>query len=441
MDQHSLAKLARNSNIWVRCSVAINPSTPSNLLDELASDPFQEVRARVGCNPSTPLHVLARLANDNVPVVRANVEINPKWASWAARREMGISQTQTKDEGIRVPQPKAKKPTNLAARKPHRPVVSARLRKMDVVGPYEQGSGIQKVKRLKLDDDIDQLVTRLIAICRSGADFLQAEDANRYVYLLHNLSAFKIPAFLRTWMNGKRSTVRTGLLPIHDLRHIIGHWIMSYFGDTNPLMPHFALNAAEFIQRMMRGCWEESPDGLRIESIMEATFEAQHLDFDGEFQREFRRRFNPTTRGVVPRNAEFIWLRKADGQSVSPDYLPPGSVFAFDVTECHLSGTISSPAQITIKNQHGNLTPDICRDFQLHGVIRPLTSSPTIFGQFLEQRGSGQSVRLPFRWITDVVVLNPIGKTASFLPVPTWIEQSTESQSAKKRPKVVNPFR
>ena len=84
--------------------------------------------------------------------------------------------------------------------------------------------------------------------------------------------------------------------------------------------------------------------------------------------------------------------------------------------------------------------PDICRDFQLHGIIRPLTSSPTIFGQFLDQRGSGQPIRVPFRWITNVVVVNPGSKTASLLPMPTWIERETLEPSLKRRSRIEDRF-
>jgi hypothetical protein len=472
MEKHQLIELAKDSNVWVRCSVAANPSAPPSVLNELASDPSQEVRSHVGSNPSTPVHTLARLAADLVPVVRASAKNNPSAQNTVSNNndrlhvdsnpstpvqtfarlandlvpvgrasvknspfaQNGVSYSNEKirrlrdskhEGGTKPSQVQVKKPTNRRRVDSNRLVVDAQPGKRNVERPYEQVSGTESVLTLlKPDDAIDQLIARLIVICRRGADFLEARDSKRYVYFLRDLSAFKIPSYLRTWITGSRSTVRTGILPINELRHVIGHWVMSYFGDANPLMPHFALNTAEFIHRMMRGCREEGPDGLRIEPVVEGTFE-ERLHFDLEFQREFRRKFNPTTRVVVPSNAEFVWSRKLDGQSVAVDYLPSGSVFAFDVTECYLSDTLTDTPQIVIRGEQCNPKPDICRDFQLHGAIRPLSSSPTIFGQYLEQRGSGQFVKVPFRWVTDVVVLNPNGKTAALLPMPTWIEDRT----------------
>jgi hypothetical protein len=434
LSKNPLITLAKDSSIWVRCSVAANPSAPSNVLDELASDPSQEVRSHAGGNPSTPVHALARLANDPVPVVRASVKANPSAQNGVADKGEKIRGSRSLRDGgkTKVPQAQVEKFADRGTSNSNRPKVGTRLRENSVTRRYEQGSAAPLVNRLKPDGDIDQLIGRLIAICNTGADFLKAEDANRYVRFLRNLSAFRMPTYLQRSIGGIRSTARTGKLPIRDLGYVIEPWVMSYFSDTNPLMPHFALDSAEFIRRMMRGCWEESSDGLRIEPVMDGTYE-EHSNFGLEFQREFRRKYNPTTRGVVPRNAEFVWLLRANGQSISPDYLPAGSVFAFDVTECHLSETLTEMPRIEMRDEQGNSRPDICRDFQLHGVIRPLSSSPTLFGQFLEQKGSGQFVRLPFRWITDAVVLNPNGQSASLLPIATWIDEATGRPSAKKR--------
>jgi hypothetical protein len=430
--ENPLIRLAKDNSIWVRCTVAANPSAPSNVLDELASDPSQEVRSHAGGNPSTPVHALARLANDPVPVVRASVKANPSAQNGVTDKgEKPRGSRSLRDGGkTKVPQAQVEKFADQGTSNSNRHKVGTPLRETSVTRRYEHGFAAPLVNRLKPDDDIDQLIGRLIAICKTGADFLKAEDANRYVHFLRNLSAFRMPTYLQN-ATGIRSTARTGKLPIRDLRHVIEPWVMSYFSDRKPLMPHFALDSAEFIRRMMRGCWEESADGLRIEPVMDGTYE-EHSNFDLEFQREFRRKLNPTTRGVIPRNAEFVWLLRANGQSIAPDYLPAGSVFAFDVTECHLAETLTEMPRIAMRDEQGNSRPDICRDFQLHGVVRPLSSSPTLFGQFLEQKGSGQFVRLPFRWITDAVVLNPNGKSASLLPIATWIDEATIRRSAEK---------
>ena len=259
----SLTKLAKDSSIWVRCSVAANPSTPPSVLDELASDLYHEVRSHVGGNPSTSVHTLDRLANDLVPVVRASVKNNPSAQIGAPSDKVKIGLGNSKYGRSEVSQVQVKKPTNRGNGNLNLPVVDSRPKGIEVAQAFKRGLATPRPDRLKPDDNVDQLIDRLIAICGSRTDLLQAEDAKRYVYLLHSLSAFEIPRHLRTWTTRRQSTVRTGKLPIHDLRHVIGHWVMSLFSHSNPLMPHFALNTAEFIQRMMIGCREEGPDGLR----------------------------------------------------------------------------------------------------------------------------------------------------------------------------------
>lgn len=436
--EQMLIELANDSSVWVRCSVAANPATPAYLLDELASDPSQEVRSHATSNPSTPSAALARLVNDVVPVVRANVKKNPSALTSIPRdartigslhNSRGVGESQVR--GVQAERPDSRRSVIPRGR-----ALEPRTRDRDLVQPNEKLSHAQAGNRLKSNDEIDRLIVRLVDICRSGPDFLEQEDAERYVYFLRRLSAFEIPGYLRTWGKGRQSAIRIGKLPIRDLRHVIGHWVMSHFSRTShPIMPHLALNTAEFIIYMMRGCREDRSDGLRVESVMDYTFEA-HPQLDDEFQRAFRRNLNPnpTFRGVVPYNAKFIWLRKADGQSVPPDYLPPGSVFAFDVTECHLSDSLVDAARILIGDEQSKPTPDICRDFHLHGLIRPLMNSPTVIGQFLEQKGAGQFIKLPFRWITAAVVLDPNVKRATVFSLPCWTELLSGSSSLEKCP-------
>ena len=67
-----------NSDWEVRAKVARNPSTPIDVLTELAKDSDIVVRRRVACNPNTPIDVLTELAKDSDWCVRRNVARNPK---------------------------------------------------------------------------------------------------------------------------------------------------------------------------------------------------------------------------------------------------------------------------------------------------------------------------------------------------------------------------
>ena len=60
-----------------RENVANNPSTPADILAELANDEYEDVRTAVASNPNTPANVLRQLAGDQETYVRYNVADNP----------------------------------------------------------------------------------------------------------------------------------------------------------------------------------------------------------------------------------------------------------------------------------------------------------------------------------------------------------------------------
>lgn len=68
-----------NSDYDVRVSVAENPSTPVDVLRELAKDRDWHVRRYTAGNPNTPLEVLFELTKDSDFGVRRNAVGNPKF--------------------------------------------------------------------------------------------------------------------------------------------------------------------------------------------------------------------------------------------------------------------------------------------------------------------------------------------------------------------------
>ena len=75
-----------NSDWCVRRNAAENPSTPIDVLTELAKDSDYIVRRRVACNPNTPADVLSELAKDSDWCVRRNAAENPKHSHRCAHR-------------------------------------------------------------------------------------------------------------------------------------------------------------------------------------------------------------------------------------------------------------------------------------------------------------------------------------------------------------------
>jgi len=80
-----LAQLAQDEVAGVRAHVAENPSTPPEVLGQLAEDEDDVVRGTVAENPSTPPEVLARFAYNPKPGVSAEVTQNPKAPDATAR--------------------------------------------------------------------------------------------------------------------------------------------------------------------------------------------------------------------------------------------------------------------------------------------------------------------------------------------------------------------
>jgi len=64
-----------------KIKLAKNPSTPVDLLRELAKDEDEDVRGQVAANPNTPMDALRDLAQDEKWLVRYCVAENPKASS------------------------------------------------------------------------------------------------------------------------------------------------------------------------------------------------------------------------------------------------------------------------------------------------------------------------------------------------------------------------
>ena len=73
-----------NRDLEVRANVAENPSTPADVLTELAKDSDWCVRRYAAGNPNTPVDVLTELAKDSDCDVRRNAAGNPNMPGYEA---------------------------------------------------------------------------------------------------------------------------------------------------------------------------------------------------------------------------------------------------------------------------------------------------------------------------------------------------------------------
>jgi len=70
-----------NMDYGEKQKLALNPSTPGDVLRELAKDENWIVRMRVAYNPNTPITILRELTKDKVESIRWSVVQNPNTPS------------------------------------------------------------------------------------------------------------------------------------------------------------------------------------------------------------------------------------------------------------------------------------------------------------------------------------------------------------------------
>lgn len=80
-----LRQLAEDSLSWVRLSVASNPSTPADVLADLAYNGDTMVRLVVAENASSPKELLEELALTDDPDVISAVSVHPNTTDTLAR--------------------------------------------------------------------------------------------------------------------------------------------------------------------------------------------------------------------------------------------------------------------------------------------------------------------------------------------------------------------
>jgi len=68
-DGDELARLSKHEDIWVRAVVAVNPNTPTAVLEELSRDGHSSVRISVLDNPNASEGLVQRMTRDRDPVV------------------------------------------------------------------------------------------------------------------------------------------------------------------------------------------------------------------------------------------------------------------------------------------------------------------------------------------------------------------------------------
>jgi hypothetical protein len=257
-----------------------------------------------------------------------------------------------------------------------------------------------------INDPLDLFLDCLIALCRSEPEYLRARDAARYIAFMQDLKQF----WTRDYWAG-RSAVAAGM-PTKDLKQILPDWIRSYFSDDiSGLMPHYALDTAEFIQAMTHGYSEDGPERWGITPVFGPAF--QRLDITGgmdrTFKRDFTRRISLRVQAVVPQNVTVSQHLYLEGDMQHPVVLGSGDTFQFAVERCHLSEDWGGGGS------HFDVSPD--------PALPPfhLSTGFALAGQIISEDSNTQNFLLPAHWVSHEIRLKEgTWDEWELIPAPRW---------------------
>jgi hypothetical protein len=234
------------------------------------------------------------------------------------------------------------------------PLTPLRFHRVVVYSSYGEPS-------LTLRDSCGNLVDKLMSICVAGPEFLSPETCRRYLHLLPNFKNFvfsiRIPADREILVANE---------PIAAIRRAMREWVLSFFSDEHhPILPSYALDLTEFIDRMVRGqqrtSWhEEGKPSFEVRPLVrvEENYSVS-LDDDKRFKSDFTRN-NPLYRVIcrVPMNGTVKYQKEV--------IFRPGEEFMFLTGRCHLSSGFDD---CTHADCHEPYQPNLQDDFEFFGEI------------------------------------------------------------------------
>jgi hypothetical protein len=257
---------------------------------------------------------------------------------------------------------------------------------------------------LSPSDPSGLLLEQLIALCLSRPEYLRADDAARYICLMHELRNFNARMYVR---NGFE-LVAVDKLPINHLDAALAQWISSYYlyeGDDNSLMPHYALDTARFIEALVTGRYFHEPESWRVEPAFGEEIAKVRFDqfTDKSFKKEFSDHISLTVAAMVPDNVTV----RLSGELV----LASGTDFFLRVRRCHLSESIYENSWLQTSSDPRSPHFDLNSEFQLKGYI-------------LARDGrDGYFFDLPAHWITHEVRFQDSTGKRELIPVPKWVAE------------------
>jgi hypothetical protein len=261
--------------------------------------------------------------------------------------------------------------------------------------------------RLAPADPSGLLLDQLISLCFSRPEYLRADDAARYISLMHELRHFKAQIYGRKGVD----LVGVDQLPIKSLDEALTQWIRSYLhADSSGLMPHYALDTARFIQALTTGRHFSEPEEWRIEPAFGEEISKLRFDrfTDKSFKKEFSEHINLTVAAIVPKRITVSRSREV--------VLAPGTDFILRVRRCHLSESILEHSWLQTSPDLNPPHFDFDSEFQLKGYILSRDGSDAYFFE------------LPAHWITHEVRHKGPKDERELIPLPKWTAEVDREQ-------------
>lgn len=257
-------------------------------------------------------------------------------------------------------------------------------------------------RRFRPSSPASLFIDALIALCKGNPPYVRPEDSLRHQTLLPQLANFECT---EEWDEGF-PTCKVGNISIARIEDALEQWVRSYLrraykGEVHRMMPHFALDTAEFVRKHLQGYYSHGGSEMPPFSIGPMMEGGSHKTiFKPYFKRDFTCCSRASVKGVVPEGAEIkmLWHPSLNSQT-----LAPGGSFLFLAERCHLSTSWS-------ENVHAEAAEpvrmDISEEFMLYGTLWMPTSNDESqqVGAYISPRwfthvrDSMRDVWLPITW-------------------------------------------
>lgn len=240
-------------------------------------------------------------------------------------------------------------------------------------------------------------------ICLANPEFLRKSDKDRYSFQLQCLKSWKVGGL------GRRTLppVTLAACPLQSFSYFLGEWVMSHFKQDNPLMPHYALDLACFLQFVVHGTDRLEPSRWILKpSVGTAVQRLGLFDFlDKTFKKTFTEKIRLEVRAKLPRNVSVTY----QGEQA----LPMDAEFAFRVRRCHLSAIQNEFRFFEVTRDPSTPEFDLVEDFKLNGILLPNVGDAGTKHKEIP-------FDLPVSWITHVLIPDSEGIVKERVPTLPW---------------------